>query len=233
MRGSFSLIAEAILLTVETNTFSEDERAAVYRAIRERRDVRAEFLDEPVAAEVLLRVLGAAHLAPSVGLSQPWRFIVVRDAATRASIYDAFLAANEHAAASYADDRAELYRRLRLEGIRSAPIGICVTCDDDAERGTGLGRATMPETLRYSAVCAIANLWLAARVEGLGVGWVSIIDPGHLRTILGIPSDIAIVGYLCVGYTAGFAREPDLQREGWESRVPLAEVVDYERYEAN
>ena len=210
--------------------FSDDERAAVYRAIRERRDVRADFRDNPIPGDVLERVLAAAHMAPSVGLSQPWRFVVVRDAAIRSTIYDAFQAANTRASERYTGDRAVVYPTLRLEGIRTSPIGICVTCDDGEVRGAGLGRQTMPETLRYSAVCAIANLWLAARVEGVGVGWVSIIEPDALRTILGIPRDIAVVAYLCVGYTNGFAREPDLERAGWEARIPLANVVDYDRY---
>lgn len=216
----------------DPGTFSDLERAAVYRAIRERRDVRADFTGEPVPQDVLLRVLGAAHMAPSVGLSQPWRFIVVREPDVRATVYDAFLAANERAAQRYAGERGERYRTLKLEGIRSAPLGICLTCDDGAVRGAGLGRQTMPETLRYSTVCAIANLWLAARIEGLGVGWVSIIDPAALRAILGIPAHIAIVAYLCVGYTSGFASEPDLERAGWETRIPLADAIDYERYDS-
>jgi 5,6-dimethylbenzimidazole synthase len=210
--------------------FTAAERAALYRAIALRRDVRAEFTPEPVDADQLLRVLAAAHQAPSVGLSQPWRFIVVRDPATRRAVHDAFLRANAAAAAAYADETAERYRALRLAGILQAPVNICVTCDDDPARGSGLGRRTMPETARYSTVCAIQNLWLAARVEGLGVGWVSIVDPGDLRSILAIPEHVAVVGYLCVGHVAAFAPLPDLERDAWEKRTALAEVVDYERY---
>ena len=210
--------------------FSEAERGALYRAIRLRRDVRAQFTSDPVPDEILLRILGAAHMAPSVGLSQPWRFIVVRDATARAAVHEAFLCANAAAARAYSEGRAQRYNSLRLEGIRSAPVNICVTCDDAPERGHGLGRQTMPETARYSTVCAIQNLWLAARVEELGVGWVSILDPQSLRAIFQIPAAVTIVAYLCLGYTSGFASAPDLESAEWETRVPLPDVVDYERY---
>ncbi len=179
---------------------------------------------------MLVRILGAAHQAPSVGLSQPWRFIVVRDRITRQAAYNAFLRENAAAAATYDIETQERYIPLRLAGILEAPVNICVTCDDDPNRGKGLGRRTMPETARYSTVCAIQNLWLAARVEGLGVGWVSIIEPAELRTLLAIPDGLAIVAYLCVGHVRTFAPLADLERDRWEQRVPLDEVLDYERY---
>jgi 5,6-dimethylbenzimidazole synthase len=210
--------------------FSAAERAAVYRAIGSRRDVRADFIGDTVPDDVLERVLAAANLAPSVGLSQPWRFIVVRDLASRRRVRAAFEAANASAAAAYTGEELERYARLTLQGILEAPVNICVVCDDDPQRGHGLGRQTMPETARYSTVCAIQNLWLAARVEGLGVGWVSIIDPRELRAIFAIPERLTIVAYLCVGYVRGFADEPDLLRAGWETVLPLSEVVDHERY---
>jgi 5,6-dimethylbenzimidazole synthase len=213
-----------------TGDFSPAERAALYRAIALRRDVRAEFTAEPVRDDVLARVLGAAHQAPSVGLSQPWRFIVVRDPKTRRAAHDAFVRANASARDAYDAESARAYDALRLEGILDAPINVCVTCDDDPSRGKGLGRRTMPETARYSTVCAIQNLWLAARVEGLGVGWVSIVDPDDLRKLLEIPERLAIVAYLCIGHVATFAPVPDLERDRWERRVPLGDVVDYDKY---
>jgi 5,6-dimethylbenzimidazole synthase len=208
--------------------FSDLERAAVYRAIDERRDVRAHFVSDPVPDDVLLRILEAAHRAPSVGLSQPWRFIVVREPRTRATVHAAFERANATAALAYDGDRAETYRALRLAGILDAPVNLCIVCDDDPQRGAGLGRRTMPETARYSTVCAIQNLWLAARAEGLGVGWVSIVEPQDLREIFAIPERYAIVAYLCVGFVRTFAAEPDLERAAWEKRVPLHDVLDYE-----
>jgi 5,6-dimethylbenzimidazole synthase len=210
--------------------FSTAERDALYRAIALRRDVRAEFLSDPVGDDVLMRVLAAAHQAPSVGLSQPWRFIVVRDFAKRSAVNQAFERANARAAAAYDDATSEAYRGLRLAGILDAPVNICVTCDELPQRGRGLGRQTMPEATRYSTVCAIQNLWLAARVEGLGVGWVSILDPVELRALLRIPDDVAVVAYLCVGHVAEFAPVPDLERDRWEGRVALEDVVDFERY---
>jgi 5,6-dimethylbenzimidazole synthase len=210
--------------------FSLAERAALYRAIALRRDVRAEFLPDPIADDVLARILGAAHQAPSVGLSQPWRFIVVRDATTRRAAHDAFSRANAAAAAAYDTETSHEYRALRLAGLLDAPVNVCVTCDDDPARGRGLGRQTMPETARYATVCAVQNLWLAARVEGIGVGWVSIVDPDEIRGLLGIPSGIAIVAYLCLGHVSAFAPVADLERDRWEGRLPLADVVDYERY---
>jgi 5,6-dimethylbenzimidazole synthase len=215
---------------MDEGDFSAGERAALYRAIALRRDVRAEFSPDPVDDAVLWRVLGAAHQAPSVGLSQPWRFIVVRSLERRRAAHEAFLRANARAADGYDEAASAHYRSLRLSGILDAPVNLCVTCDDDPERGRGLGRRTMPETARYSTVCAIQNLWLAARVEGLGVGWVSIMDPADLRALLGIPDHLTIVAYLCIGHVRSFGTVPDLERDRWESRAALAEVIDDEMY---
>jgi 5,6-dimethylbenzimidazole synthase len=210
--------------------FSEAERAAVYRVLATRRDVRRGFVDRPLPDELLERLLAAAHSAPSVGLMQPSRFIVVRDLATRRAVHEVFRDANAAAAASYAGERGEQYARLKLEGILEAPQNLCIVCDAQNERGHGLGRHTMPEAAVYSTVCAVQNLWLAARAEGVGVGWVSILDPAKLREVLGIPAHILPVAYLCLGYVDGFATEPELERAGWEQRVPLASVICHERY---
>ncbi|MFT4112591.1 5,6-dimethylbenzimidazole synthase [Silvibacterium sp.] len=212
--------------------FSEAERSAIYRAIHERRDVRRGFVDRPLEDDLLQRLLAAAHSAPSVGFMQPSRFIVVRDLATRRAVHGVFEAANRKAAASYDDGRAKLYSGLKLEGILEAPQNLCVLCDADSARGHGLGRQTMPETALYSSVCAIQNLWLAARSEGVGVGWVSILDPAPICELLHIPDHLTLVAYLCLGYVDQFASEPELERFGWEKRVGLDAVVSYDRYAA-
>jgi 5,6-dimethylbenzimidazole synthase len=212
--------------------FDKGECQAVYRAIRERRDVRRGFLPEPMPDELLYRLLEAAHSAPSVGLMQPWRFIVVRDLAVRQAVHDIFLEANQQAAASYEGDQQQNYSRIKLEGILEAPQHLCIVCDSQSNQGHRLGRRTMPETAVYSAVCAIQNLWLAARAEGIGVGWVSILDPDLLRSTLKIPEQITPVAYLCLGYVDAFAGEPDLERAGWERRTPLKSVLSFDEYDS-
>ena len=169
------------------NQFSKEERAGVYRAIRERRDVRSGFLSEPLPQELLLRLLSSAHQAPSVGLMQPWRFIVIESHTIREAIFRIFQDASEEERQTYSGEQAQLYPRLTLQGILTAPVNVCVVCDCKSPRGHALGRHTMPETALYSAVCAIQNLWLAARSEGVGLGWVSILYPERVRAVLNIP----------------------------------------------
>lgn len=210
--------------------FSDSERAAVYRVIAARRDVRQGFIDRPLPDELLQRLLAAAHCAPSVGLMQPSHFIVIRDLATRKTVHDIFHEANLQATATYTGDRAKLYASLKLEGILEAPQNLCIVCDTRTERGHKLGRHTMPETAVYSTVCAVQNLWLAARAEGVGIGWVSILDPVRLREALHIPEHILPVAYLCLGYVDKFETQPELERAGWEKRVPLETAVCYDRY---
>ena len=210
--------------------FEAAELRGLYRAIFERRDVRGEFLTQSLPDELLERLLEAAHHAPSVGFMQPWRFILIRDAETRTRVHDIFARASERAAGTYDSERQAAYRRLKLAGLREAPLHLCVVCDETSSRGAGLGRQTMPETALYSVVCAVQNLWLAARAEGVGVGWVSILDVDELRALLEIPAQATVVAYLCVGYVSGFHGTPDLERAQWEARVPLAEVCFEERY---
>jgi 5,6-dimethylbenzimidazole synthase len=214
------------------NPFSDDERRGVYRAIYERRDVRSRFIATALPDAVLARILDAAHHAPSVGFMQPWEFIVITDDRVRRAVRQQFEETNTRAAAAYVGDRRDLYERLKLEAIVDSAVNLCVTCDPTVARGRGLGRQTMPETAVYSAVCAIQNCWLAARAEGVGVGWVSIVEPGALRRVLAIPDHIVIVGYLCLGYVSGFDAEPDLAAKGWEQRVPLADAMHFDRYGA-
>jgi len=213
--------------------FDERARGAVYQAIRERRDVRRGFLAEPLPDELLCRLLEAAHSAPSVGLMQPWRFIVVRDVRVRREVHKIFCDANQQAMECYDGERRQNYASLKLEGILEAPQNLCIVCDSESSQGHQLGRRTMPETAIYSAVCAVQNLWLAARAEGVGVGWVSILEPDRLRRALRIPGHVVPVAYLCLGYVKEFAPEPDLERVGWETRRPLKSVLAFEQYDSN
>jgi 5,6-dimethylbenzimidazole synthase len=217
----------------EAGKFTNAEVQGVYRAIRERRDVRSGFLPEPLSEQVLRRLLDAAHHAPSVGLMQPWRFILIRAMEIRKAVHDIFLRSNRAALETYESDRdrAKTYASLKLEGILEAPQNLCIVCNPDCARGHRLGRHSMPETALYSAVCAVQNLWLAARAEGIGVGWVSILDKEALQEVLHIPENIVPIAYLCLGYVDHFATEPDLERAGWEQRIPLNEVLGFERYD--
>jgi 5,6-dimethylbenzimidazole synthase len=205
--------------------FSATERDAVYKCIRNRRDVRGQFLPTPVPDAVLARVLNAAHHAPSVGFMQPWDFIVVRSAAVKQRVRDSFQAAHLEAATMFEDGKQKTYRQLKLEGIVEAPIGICITCDRSRTGPVVIGRTHQPEMDLYSAVCAVQNLWLAARAENLGVGWVSIIRHDDLRAALGIPASIQPIAYLCVGYVSHFFQKPELEAAGWLPRMPLRDVV--------
>jgi 5,6-dimethylbenzimidazole synthase len=209
--------------------FSSGDREVLYRVIERRRDVRA-FRPDPIPSETLYRLLSAAHHAPSVGLMQPWNFIVIQDAGTKTRIKEIFLRANEEAAAHYSGPREMLYRSLKLEGIEEAPINLCVTADRTRSGPHVLGRNTIVDTDLYSTCCAIENLWLAARVEGIGVGWVSILSIDEVRTVLSIPEHVVVVAYLCLGYAQEFFDEPELQRRRWASRVPLDQLVYRERW---
>ena len=210
--------------------FSAADREVLYRVIERRRDVRA-FRPDSIPSETLYRILSAAHHAPSVGLMQPWNFIVIQDTGTKARIKEIFLRENEKAAAHYSGPRGMLYRSLKLEGIEDAPVNVCVTCDRTRGGPHVLGRNTIIDTDLFSTCCAIQNLWLAARVEGIGVGWVSILDNDELRAILGIPKPVVPVAYLCIGYAQEFLDEPELQRRGWANRLPLSSVIYHERWE--
>lgn len=210
--------------------FTDEERNAVYRAIFERRDVRRDFLPTPVPDAVLARLLTAAHHAGSVGFMQPWNFLVIREPATKRAVKELFLKANAAAARRYSGERAALYRRLKLEGIEEAPVNLCVTCTRQRGGPHVLGRATVPDTDLYSTCCAIQNLWLAARAEGIGVGWVSIVDYDALKRTLGVPRTVKVVAYLCLGYVAEFATRPDLERAGWRARLPVDALTFHERW---
>jgi 5,6-dimethylbenzimidazole synthase len=210
--------------------FSPEEKRGIYRAIYERRDVRSHFLPSPVPDDVLTRILDAAHHAPSVGFMQPWDFIVIRDHAVRTEVSENFDCANRQAAAVYEGEKRTLYDNLKLAAIVEAPINLCVTCDHRRARGAGLGRQSNPSTDLYSTVCAVQNLWLAARAESLGVGWVSILDTEALKATLQIPPDVTPVAYLCIGYVSEFGSQPDLEKKGWEHREALTNLIHYDRW---
>jgi 5,6-dimethylbenzimidazole synthase len=214
----------------QDSSFSEEERRGVYRAIYERRDVRSHFLPDPVPDDVLGRILDAAHHAPSVGFMQPWDFIVIRDGPVRKAAYRNFECASRRAAEAYQGEQRKLYDSLKLAGILEAPLNVCVTCDQERRKGSGLGRQTDPAVDLYSTVCAVQNLWLAARAESLGVGWVSILDFEELKTTLGIPPALTLVAYLCIGYVSEFRSQPDLEERGWETRSYLASVTHFDRW---
>ncbi|PWE33014.1 5,6-dimethylbenzimidazole synthase [Maritimibacter sp. 55A14] len=210
--------------------FSPAERQALYDIIAARRDVRNEFLPDPIAPDLLLRILRAAHAAPSVGFMQPWNFILIRDETRRAQIRDAFATANEEAAAMFPPDRQADYRALKLEGITKAPLNIAVTCDRTRGGKVVLGRTHNRDMDLYSTVCAVQNLWLAARAEGVGVGWVSIFRAEDLRTILGIPDHVEIVAYLCLGHVEELFDKPELAARGWRQRLSLESLIMEEHW---
>ncbi|SFE90842.1 5,6-dimethylbenzimidazole synthase [Roseivivax sediminis] len=205
--------------------FSPQERQALYDVIAARRDVRNEFEPTPIDPKALRRVLAAAHAAPSVGFMQPWNFILVRDEGVRRSVHAAFEAANEEARAMFSDDKQADYAALKLEGILRAPLNIAVTCDRTRGGRVVLGRTHNRDMDLYSTVCAVQNLWLAARAEGIGVGWVSIFRPDDLARILKVPDHVEIVAYLCVGHVSELFKKPELAARGWRDRIDLDSLI--------
>ncbi|GGA49028.1 5,6-dimethylbenzimidazole synthase [Dyella nitratireducens] len=207
------------------HSFTDEERAGLYRAIRERRDVRSQFLPDPIAPDVLARLLKAAHHAPSVGFMQPWDFIVIDSLDVKRAVKALYEQANADAASNYDGDRATQYRRLKLEGIVDSPINLCITCDRQRGGPHVLGRNTMLDTDLFSTCLAVQNLWLAARAEGIGVGWVSIVEPARLAETLQLPAQVYPLAYLCLGYVSEFLPRPELEMAGWRSRLPLEQLL--------
>lgn len=209
--------------------FSAEVRAGFYEILTARRDVRR-FRPDPIPADVLDRVLTAGHSAPSVGHSQPWRFIVVQDPSMRDRA--AWMADQERLAqaAQMEPDASRRLLDLQLEGIREAPLGVVVCCDRRVAPAGVLGRATFPDADLWSCACAIQNLWLASRAEGLGMGWVTLFTPGLLGDLLGIPAGVETLGWLCLGWPDERNPSPGLERAGWSKRLPLSSVVLYDRW---
>lgn len=216
--------------SAQSQRLSDNARLGIYETILNRRDVRSQFLPDPIPDDVLARVLTAAHHAPSVGFMQPWDFILISGRDAKAGVKALFDRANAEAAAMFEGEKADLYRRLKLEGILDAPINICVTCDRNRVGPVALGRTHHSEMDIYSAVCAVQNLWLAARAEGLGLGWVSILDHEALRQLLGIPEGIVPIAYLCLGWVSQFHERPELEKAGWRSRLPIESLVHLDHW---
>lgn len=210
--------------------YDDSERAAVHRVMRERRDIRNGFRGDPIPNDVLLRVLEAAHTAPSVGHSQPWDFVVIRSAETRERMHQLAMAQRDAYAKSLPKARAKQFRELKIEAILETPVNIVVTADPTRGGRHTLGRHTQPQMAPYSSALAVENLWLAARAEGLGVGWVSFFDEREMVRELGLPEHLEVVAYLCVGYVDEFPDEPELMQAGWAKRRPLSWVVHEETY---
>jgi 5,6-dimethylbenzimidazole synthase len=192
-------------------------KARLAELVRWRRDVRR-FRSDPVDPNLIERLLALSTCAPSVGLSQPWRFALVESPERRHAIRDNFSKANKLALDGYAGERQARYVRLKLEGLSQAPVHLAVCADEATPLGHGLGRQTMPETLRYSVIAAIQTLWLAARAEGLGLGWVSILDPEQVKSVLELPANWTFIAYLCLGWPEEEHEDPELERHGWEQR---------------
>ncbi|HMK33339.1 MAG TPA: 5,6-dimethylbenzimidazole synthase [Nitrosopumilaceae archaeon] len=210
--------------------FSKDEKNGFYKAVFSRRDVRSHFTPEPIDDKTLSRILNAAHHAPSVGFSQPWNFILIKDVDARRKVKESFDNERKRSATLIEDPKKSKYLSLRLEGILSSAVNVCVTYDPTKFGPFVIGRSSIPETGIYSVCCAIQNLWLAARTEGIGLGWVSILSNDDLKKILEIPEHIVPIAYLCLGHVSKFAEKPDLETNGWLPRLDLKDVVFYEKW---
>ena len=210
--------------------FSEQERESFYKAIYSRRDVRSNFTSEQIDDQVLMRILKAGHHAPSVGFSQPWNFILVKNIETRKKIKESF--ENEKARSSklIEDQRRSKYLSYKLEGILESSINVCVTYDPTKSGPFVIGRTSIPETGTFSVCCAVQNMWLAARTEGIGVGCVSILSNETLRDVLNIPDHVVPIAYLCLGHVSKFEPRPDLETSGWLPRLKLDDVIYHEKW---
>ncbi len=211
--------------------FSDDEKNGLYKAIFSRRDVRSHFTSKPIDDEVLSRILNAAHHAPSVGFSQPWNFILIKELETRKKIKESFEIERERASHLVEEPQKSKYLSFKLEGILDSPLNICVTYDPSKFGPFVIGKTSIPETGIYSVCCAVQNLWLAARTEGIGLGWVSILSNATLKKTLELPEHVVPIAYLCLGHVSEFAQKPDLETARWLPRLELKDVVYYEKWE--
>jgi 5,6-dimethylbenzimidazole synthase len=199
-------------------------RAALSDLILWRRDVRR-FKTDPIDEELVTALIALACHSPSVGRAQPWRFVLVESLERRAAVRASFERANQRALEGYAGERRRAYARLKLAGLDAAPVQLAVYADEATEAGAGLGRQSMPETLRYSVVAAVQTLWLAARAHGLGLGWVSILEPATVAEVLDVPKTWTLVAYLCLGWPEEEHIDPELERAGWQGAVPPSGLI--------
>ena len=213
-----------------TDDFSEQEKRGLYKAIYSRRDVRSHFNSKPINDDILSRILHAAHHAPSVGFSQPWNFILIKDINTKKKIKESFEKEKNRSSELVEEPKRSKYLSFKLEGILESTVNLCVTYDPSKFGPFVIGRSSIPEAGLYSVCCAIQNLWLSARTEGIGLGWVSILSNDTLRKVLDIPEHVVPVAYLCLGYVDDFAKKPDLQTVGWLPRLELKDVVYFEKW---
>lgn len=209
---------------VSARVFDDAERQALYDIIEARRDVRNEFLPDEIEPDALIRVLRAAHNAPSVGFMQPWNFILIDHPAKKQKVHEAFTDANAEAEQMFSKDRQETYRSLKLEGIKKSPLNIIVTCDRTRGGKVVLGRTNDAAMDVYSTVCAVQSLWLAARAEGIGIGWVSIFEKERVKAVLNVPAHVELVAYLCVGYVEELFDKPELSARRWRHRIDINDL---------
>jgi 5,6-dimethylbenzimidazole synthase len=214
-----------------TEEFTAEEKIGLYKAIHSRRDVRSHFTSRLIKDEILSRILNAAHHAPSVGFSQPWNFILIKDPQTKAKIKKSFEEEKERSSQLIEEPKKSKYLSFKLEGILESPVNLCVTYDPSKFGPFVIGRSSIPEAGLYSVCCAIQNLWLASRTEGVGLGWVSILSNDILKEVLDLPSHVVPVAYLCLGYVDEFASKPDLETAGWLPRLDLKDVIYFEKWE--
>lgn len=211
--------------------FTDEEKKGLYKAIYSRRDVRSHFTSRTIKDDVLSRILNAAHHAPSVGFSQPWNFILIKDITTKKKIKDSFEEEKNRSSKLVEEPKRTKYLSFKLEGILESPINLCVTYDPSKFGPFVIGRSSIPEAGLYSVCCAIQNLWLAARTEGVGLGWVSILSNDTLKEVLELPEHVVPIAYLCLGYVDEFAQKPDLETAGWLPRLDLKDVVYFEKWQ--
>ena len=213
-----------------TDDFTEEEKRGFYKAIYSRRDVRSHFISKPIKDNILSKILHAAHHAPSVGFSQPWNFILIKDIETKKKIKKSFEEEKDRSSQFVEEPKKSKYLSFKLEGILESPVNVCVTYDPTKFGPFVIGRSSIPEAGLYSVCCAIQNLWLSARTEGIGLGWVSILSNEILKEILELPEHVVTVAYLCLGYVNEFEEKPDLETAGWLPRLELKDVVYFEKW---